>query len=127
MLCLLAKNKQYQTLFFLELQVVPQQICCEYASASFVYHLNMHFSFSFHSKSIPLQNLIEELGKQIYSFIVTYLFNLSHLLLNRSDINCYENTTKKMPINDQEFFTDPKSPLKKSYFLWQNKALTNTW
>ena len=24
-------------------------------------------------------------------------------------------TTKKMPISDQEFLTDPKSPLKKSY------------
>ena len=24
-------------------------------------------------------------------------------------------TTKKMPISDQEFMTDPKSPLKKSY------------
>ena len=25
------------------------------------------------------------------------------------------STTKKMPISDQEFMTDPKSPLKKSY------------
>ena len=24
-------------------------------------------------------------------------------------------TTKKMPISDQEFLTEPKSPLKKSY------------
>ena len=24
-------------------------------------------------------------------------------------------TTRKIPISDQEFFTDPKSPLKKSY------------
>ena len=31
-----------------------------------------------------------------------------------------------MPISDYEFFTDPKSPLKKSYLSWQNKALTNT-
>ena len=37
------------------------------------------------------------------------------------------NTTKKMPISDQEFLTDPKSPLKKSYLRWQNKALANTW
>ena len=25
------------------------------------------------------------------------------------------DTTRKMPISDQEFLTDPKSPLKKSY------------
>ena len=36
-------------------------------------------------------------------------------------------TTRKMPISDQEFLTDPKSPLKKYYLRWQNKALTNTW
>ena len=27
----------------------------------------------------------------------------------------FNDTTKKMPISDQEFMTDPKSPLKKSY------------
>ena len=27
-------------------------------------------------------------------------------------------TTRKMPISDQEFLTDPKSPLKKSYLQW---------
>ena len=36
-------------------------------------------------------------------------------------------TTRKMPISDQEFLTDPKSPLKKSYLWWQNKVLANTW
>ena len=36
-------------------------------------------------------------------------------------------TTRKMPFSDEEFLTDPKSPLKKSYFRWQNKALANTW
>ena len=35
--------------------------------------------------------------------------------------------SKKMPISDQEFLMDPKSPLKKSYLWWQNKALANTW
>ena len=39
----------------------------------------------------------------------------------------FTTTTKKMPISDQEFMTDPKSPLKKSYLWWQNKALANTW
>ena len=29
-----------------------------------------------------------------------------------------EITTRKMPISDQEFLTDPKSPLKKSYLQW---------
>ena len=36
-------------------------------------------------------------------------------------------TTRKMPFSNEEFLTDPKSPLKKSYFRWQNKALANTW
>ena len=36
-------------------------------------------------------------------------------------------TTKKMPISDQEFLTNPKSPLKKSFLRWQDKALANTW
>ena len=33
------------------------------------------------------------------------------------------DTTRKMPFSNEEFFTDPKSPLTKSYFLWQNNAL----
>ena len=36
-------------------------------------------------------------------------------------------TTRKMPFSDEEFLTDPKNPLKKSYFRWQNKAFANTW
>ena len=36
------------------------------------------------------------------------------------------DTTRKMSINDQEFLTDPKGPLKKSYLQLQNKALANT-
>ena len=34
-------------------------------------------------------------------------------------------TTRKMSISDQEFLTDPKSPLKKSYLWWQNRVLAN--
>ena len=38
-----------------------------------------------------------------------------------------KGTTRKMTISDQEFLTDPKNPLKKSYLQWQNNALANTW
>ena len=43
------------------------------------------------------------------------------------DVRALTTTTRKMLISDQEFLTDPKSPLKKSYLQWQNKALANTW
>ena len=35
----------------------------------------------------------------------------------KADFGCSGmiNTTRKMSISDQEFFTDPKTPLKKSY------------
>ena len=32
-----------------------------------------------------------------------------------TSLDSVKATTKKMPISDQEFMTDPKSPLKKSY------------
>ena len=36
--------------------------------------------------------------------------------LLKPTLNVHEShTTKKMPISDQEFLTDPKSPLKKPY------------
>ena len=50
-----------------------------------------------------------------------------HALLAIAATSKWDITTKKMPISDQEFMTDPKSPLKKSYLWWQNKALANTW
>ena len=42
---------------------------------------------------------------------------MMHALTQRKLFNytLETNTTKKMPISDQEFLTDPKNPLKKSY------------
>ena len=68
----------------------------------------------------PLARLSISKARTIRKHGLTFFSQLGHLTSPHT-------TKKKMPISDQEFITDPKSPLKKSYLWWQNKALANTW
>ena len=65
--------------------------------------------------------------KANFKTLVSLLFVVGVGLENNNNNINKRNTTRKMPFSDEEFLTDPKSPLKKSYFRWQNKALANTW
>ena len=68
------------------------------------------FGLILHQK--PYVNFLSPLISKVLSLLFSYSLLFSHSL------------QKKMPISDQEFMTDPKSPLKKSYLWWQNIALS---
>ena len=65
--------------------------------------------------------------KANFKTLVSLLFVVGVGLENNNNNINKRNTTRKMPFSDEEFLTDLNSPLKISYFLWQNNALVNTW